>query len=367
MKKKISIICVILLCLILTGCGSSQLVGRWIEKDGSEVLVFEKSGTGSADGFRFDWYTSGNRLFIVFFDQEEYAYSISGNSLSLQKVYSDGSLSREVDVYNRQGGSTTPIGVIALIVIILISMVSFFIFKKSSKPSNITSTDVESTNLSTETKDADEGITKVPEAEVKKIDICPKCSAELPKEAFFCPGCGLKVDDLRSMGKGDREIYVLHDKPEENKPTPMKRKLTDGEGKPSEEDSINNLIRVWFECPSCGARFERHGTKDNPPEFGYCYRCHYDGKSPLAGNETRIKISKNFHQQKADTGFETPDPNAAFAPERIKYTTHENKRTVDSITENTTIEPSPGMKICPNCKTEVRRGAAVCKRCGYEF
>ena len=448
MKKQLPYICLlVLLCLLLTACGSSQLIGRWVEEDGNDMLIFRKDGTGSADGFRFDWYISNGRLHIVLFEDEEMAFSVRGNKLSLQDVYSDGSLSRNVDVYIRQGGPSVPIGTIVFCVIIaalLIISIRFGVFEKMLKHLPVDKELAESTtkamgldenesekysDKSTQSKEkipdfiaqvkekAPEAIAQVkeklpdtiekikekatsvplheskekskmcsrchhaipsdaifcPECGEKVISdekerICPQCGAELPDEAIFCPGCGSKVDDLRLKEKEDRETHVLHDKPVENKPTPTKRKLTDDKGEPSEEDSsISNLIRVWFKCPSCGARFERYGTKDTPPEFGYCYRCHYDGKSPLAGNGTRIKISKNFNQQKTDTDAEIPDSNVAFAPEKNKYTTYANKRTVDSITENTTIEPSPGMKICPNCKTEIRRGAFVCKHCGYDF
>ena len=184
MKKRLPLICsLLLLCFFLTACGSSQLIGRWVEEDGNDILIFRKDGTGSADGFRFDWYISNGRLHIILFEDEEMAFSVRGNKLSLQDVYSDGSLSRNVDVYIRQEGSSIPIGTIVLCVIIaalLIIAIRFGFFDKLLDHLPVDNELVEDTTIA---MGSNEGVSeKEPDAVTKVKDKVPDAIAQVKEK-----------------------------------------------------------------------------------------------------------------------------------------------------------------------------------------
>ena len=40
--------------------------------------------------------------------------------------------------------------------------------------------------------------------------------------------------------------------------------------------NFSDECRVWFQCPKCGMRFERHGKTLSEIEFGTCMGCGYE-------------------------------------------------------------------------------------------
>ncbi len=443
MKKQLPYICLLLLlCLLLTACGSSQLIGRWVEEDGNDMLIFRKDGTGSADGFRFDWYISNGRLHIVLFEDEEMAFSVRGNKLSLQDVYSDGSLSRNVDVYIRQGGPSVPISTIVFCVIIaalLIISIRFGVFEKMLKHLPVDKELAESTTKAmgldeivsekapdaiTKVKEivpqvivqvkekipeavsqikekAPEAIgqikDKVPEAvaqmkgkvasvplsdkdsnskvcvychnvipsdaifcpecgnevlEEQDEGVCPQCGAELPEEAIFCPGCGMKVDNLKKEKHEETELHEVNTESTATNLSPTKAG--------SRSSEVSAPAPASHDAIETGAKTSTYS------------------ESPLSAEpeakekSSKLKISSNINQHKRNTGIKR---SASFQQNMEEVNPSPNKRAYSDLeddqarlnVEDFSVGPSQGKKICPKCKNEVRRGASVCKHCGYDF
>ena len=447
MKKRLPLICsLLLLCFFLTACGSSQLIGRWVEEDGNDILIFRKDGTGSADGFRFDWYISNGRLHIILFEDEEMAFSVRGNKLSLQDVYSDGSLSRNVDVYIRQEGSSIPIGTIVLCVIIaalLIIAIRFGFFDKLLDHLPVDNELVEDTTIAmgsnegvsekepdavTKVKDKvpdaiaqvkekiPEAVSKIKEKAPEAIDkmkvkvpetvaqikgkvssaplynkansnkvcsnchhvipsdavfcpecgnevmeknegICPRCGADLPDEGFFCPGCGLKVREITEPANEMPESHELSPESTTTKLPPFEAAPQSSEVKSSKSKSLENTeMNEQILDRTDNVRELDHSTGVNTKE-----------------SSSKLKVSSNISQQRKNTGIKRSD---SFSRDVREVDYSQNKKDITNLgdmkevpnaRDNSEKEPTPGMKICPKCKKEVRRGAAVCKHCGYDF
>ena len=88
--KAVSAIISILLLLgiiaVITGCGRSALIGRWEEegKPDGEALEFFKDGTADLDGMPVEWQAKKGRLTVSAFGMSQIInYEISGSTLTL--------------------------------------------------------------------------------------------------------------------------------------------------------------------------------------------------------------------------------------------------------------------------------------------
>lgn len=369
MKKQFSIICMLLLlCFVLSACGSSRLVGRWVEEDGNEMLIFRKDGTGSVDGFRFDWYISNGRLHVVLFDDEEMAYSVRGNKLSLQDVHSDGSLSRNVDVYIRQDGATIPIGTIVLCLIIIIAVVCFIRFGNLDKllkhlPVDTELADSTLEKLKLESKKGDKGQENavpddkkespdtfldgivIDEGAKEQIKVCPKCKAELPQEALFCPGCGRKVNTDTSTSEkhiDNSDIASAQTHAEDDLIRERSSDVTDHVAPPARTITRTN---------------DTDASNDN---------------SEIGGvSGSKLRISKGLRSSAGTNIARVQHSNIENSESVERKSSRSNSSYTQPSEENSThgeiSEVSPGMKRCPKCMKEIRSGAMICKYCRYEF
>ena len=74
MKKAISLLLALVMCLSLCACGGGNsaekaIIGEWKILDGSDVLIFNEDGTVDRNGEKLDWWydSDGERYCISYF------------------------------------------------------------------------------------------------------------------------------------------------------------------------------------------------------------------------------------------------------------------------------------------------------------
>ena len=95
MKEIKKLLLLIVLCVMLVGCGSKEkgIVGTWKDNIDGNIYTFNSDGTGqyksSSIKANFEYEIEGNKIIITYTGNAPYEtiYSLNGNKLSMTNSY----------------------------------------------------------------------------------------------------------------------------------------------------------------------------------------------------------------------------------------------------------------------------------------